>query len=248
MLPMAMLAQPMEGKIEYDDVVELQIELPDDMKHLLAELPTENKTHMALLFNTDASIYTLSDKGAEPEPERETRDGVDVDVQRVVIGGSASRSTYTDLKSGDAVRAEDMMGKKFLVRLDAKELPWKVLDEQRDILGYTCMKAQAEEDGQTITAWFTPQIPLAIGPDGYGGLAGAILALHIPREDGDIRIAATEVDLKPLKKDIERPTKGQKVSEEEYDQIIEKRMQAMREMHGGDGEGNVIIRVETDED
>lgn len=250
LLPLALVAQDQQGWIEYEDVIDLQLDIPEDMKQYAVDLPTEMKTNMVLLFDGTQSMYQLSDKGAEPEIEKEVeQNGVDIDVQQVVIGGGASRSTYIDHKAGVHLRADDLMGKKFLVTMDAAKLQWKVLDKQRQILGYTCIMASTKNaDGQNVTAWFTPQIPLPIGPDGYSGLAGAVLALVVEREDGNITIAATEVVLKPLKKKIEKPKKGQKVNEKEFDAIVEKRMQAMQEMHGGDGDGNVIIRVEEDMD
>jgi GLPGLI family protein len=37
-------------------------------------------------------------------------------------------------------------------------------------------------EGDTLTAYFTPSIPLAIGPRGYGGLPGAIVYLKVLRD------------------------------------------------------------------
>lgn len=37
-------------------------------------------------------------------------------------------------------------------------------------------------EGDTLTAYFTPSIPLAIGPRGYGGLPGAIVYLKVVKD------------------------------------------------------------------
>ena len=140
-----------------------------------------------------------------------------------------------------------MMGKKFLVELGDSKLEWKVENEQREILGYQCMKATTMRDSMPVTAWFTLQIPLPIGPGNYRGLPGAVLAVDLPREQGAMTIAATEVKLGKLKKAIEQPKKGQRVSEEKFDELVEQHMKEMRDMHGGEG-GGTFIKIEVDED
>lgn len=245
--PFAMSAQNTEGSIEYQELVKFEIDLPEEMKQYAAEFPTEQKTNMVLDFTSEESLYRLSERTEKLKEQAPSEDGVQIEVQTVIIGGGGSASTYYDLEDRSGLQAVDMMGSKFLISLDPQALDWSIANEQRDILGYTCMKATATENANTITAWFTSEIPLAIGPDGYGGLPGAILGVEIKGPEDDFSIAATSVDLGPLKKPIKKPRKGQSVSEQEFDEIVEKRMEMMREMNGG-GEGGVIIKHEVDMD
>jgi GLPGLI family protein len=66
---------------------------------------------------------------------------------------------------------------------------WTLLNETKMIDGFTCYKATSpliySTNGKTnpnpkftITAWYTPEIPLSYGPRGYGGLPGLILELQ----------------------------------------------------------------------
>ncbi len=60
---------------------------------------------------------------------------------------------------------------------------WKLYDETKVVLGYTCKKATTItfKTGRTqnITAWYTEEIPISDGPKDYGGLPGLILEMEI---------------------------------------------------------------------
>jgi GLPGLI family protein len=84
----------------------------------------------------------------------------------------------------------------------------------------------------TITAWYTPEIPVNQGPEGYWGLPGLILEVN----DGKTTILCSKIVLNPKDKvQIKAPTTGKEVSQKEYDQIVMKKMEEMGEMNGGRG-------------
>lgn len=69
----------------------------------------------------------------------------------------------------------DQMLKSFKYE-DSMQIPqWTILDEKKEILGYSCQKAETEYYGRKWTAWFTPAIPLSEGPWKLYGLPGIIL-------------------------------------------------------------------------
>jgi GLPGLI family protein len=81
-----------------------------------------------------------------------------------------------------------------------------------------------------VVAWYTPQIPINQGPDGYWGLPGLILEINADRTT----ILCTKIVMNPEEKeDIQKPEKGQSVTQKEYTEIITKKMKEMREMYGG---------------
>ncbi|WP_411766641.1 GLPGLI family protein [Winogradskyella sp. A3E31] len=85
-----------------------------------------------------------------------------------------------------------------------------------------------------VTAWYTPQIPINQGPDDYWGLPGLILEVNADRTT----ILCTKIIMNPDEKDdIEQPKKGEEVTQAEYNEIITKKMQEMREMYGGRNRG-----------
>ncbi len=79
----------------------------------------------------------------------------------------------------------------------------------------------------TITAWYTPQIPVSNGPGEYWGLPGLILEIN----SGRTTILCTEIVINPSEKEeIEAPTKGKKITREKYTETVKKKMEEMREM------------------
>ncbi len=92
----------------------------------------------------------------------------------------------------------------------------------------------------TITAWYTPEIPVNQGPEGYWGLPGLILEVN----DGKTTVLCSKVVINPKEKtEIKAPTNGKEVSQKEYDEIVVKKMDEMMEMNGGQGRGGMQIRM-----
>jgi GLPGLI family protein len=91
-----------------------------------------------------------------------------------------------------------------------------------------------------ITAWYTPEIPVSQGPEGYWGLPGLILEVN----DGRTTILCSKIVLNPKDKvEIKAVTKGKVVSQKEYDEAVMKKMEEFREMNQGrGGNGGMQIR------
>ncbi len=86
----------------------------------------------------------------------------------------------------------------------------------------------------TVTAWFTPQIPVKNGPAEYGGLPGLILELNIDR----MTILCSKIVVNPKNAvEIKKPAKGKEVSREEFDKIVKEKTEEMRESFRGGGGG-----------
>jgi GLPGLI family protein len=86
----------------------------------------------------------------------------------------------------------------------------------------------------TITAWYTPEIPVNQGPESYWGLPGLILEVN----DGKTVILCSKIVLNAKEKaEIKAPKNGKVISQKEYDETVTKKMQEMSEMGGGRGRG-----------
>ncbi|MDB4064188.1 GLPGLI family protein [Flavobacteriaceae bacterium] len=79
---------------------------------------------------------------------------------------------------------------------------------------------------QMITAWYTPQIPVSAGPEGYWGLPGLILEINA----GRTTMLCTEIIINPEDVvEIKKPSKGKEVSREEYDTMMKVKSEELRE-------------------
>jgi len=94
----------------------------------------------------------------------------------------------------------------------------------------------------TVTAWYTPEIPVNQGPESYWGLPGLILEVN----DGKTTILCSKVVMNVKDKaQIKEVAKGKVVSQKEYDDIVVKKMEEMREMrekNRGNG-GGMPMRI-----
>ena len=86
-----------------------------------------------------------------------------------------------------------------------------------------------------VTAWYTPQVPINQGPDDFWGLPGLILEVNFDRTT----ILCTKIVMNPKEKDnIDKPDKGEVVTQEEYTKITMEKMQEFRDSRGrGRGRG-----------
>lgn len=92
----------------------------------------------------------------------------------------------------------------------------------------------------TITAWYTPEIPINQGPEAYWGLPGLILEVN----DGKTIILCSKIVLNPKDKaEIKAPSTGKEVKQKEYDDIVIKKMDEMREMNSGPGGNRMEFRM-----
>ena len=89
------------------------------------------------------------------------------------------------------------------------------------------MKATTILDGDEITAWFTPEIPVPAGPADYYGLPGLVLAVE--RLDETIFLA-TSVDLNaPDPELLVPPDAGKLTSPEDFDRIVEEKVEEYKQ-------------------
>ena len=83
-----------------------------------------------------------------------------------------------------------------------------------------------------ITAWYTPEIPVNQGPEGFWGLPGLILEVN----DGKTIILCSKVVMNAKEKaEIKAPKVGKEVTQKEYDEIVTAKMKEMQEMRGTNG-------------
>ena len=235
LLPLAVLAQNTEGQIFYTETIQLNIELPPEMaEQMQGQLPTEQVNEKVLYFNTETSLFKdVDDSDKDPttiEHAVEDESGAGMRIKMMVM--SPDNRVYKDLAAAQKVEQRDFMGKKFLIKDKLLEYNWKMTGEQKKIGDYTCMKAIHQDESDTIEVWFTPQIPVSVGPGNLGQLPGVILEASF--SGGERTYQMTQVNLKPIEEGlIVQPQKGKEVTEAEMEQIIEEKTKEMEESGGG---------------
>ena len=246
LLSLAVSAQNNEGTVQYKQTVymrrEMQANAPAGMDPNMARnIPESVTNEFNLNFTASTSLYkeiaSATDEAAGGEGG-----GMRFMMRRF------NPPIYKDLANNRQVEEVDLFGKQFLVDDVIQTRAWKVTGQQKKILDYPCISATFTDSlmgrARVVTAWFAPTIPVAFGPQGYGGLPGMIL--EIDMDGGRSVITAAEVKLqKPAEGSIKVPEKGKKVTRAEYNKIREEKMKEMREsgmMQGrAGGPGTQII-------
>ena len=187
-------------------------------KNVKDKVYTVDKEFMGKEFLVKDSLANLNWK-----MEAETR----------VIGG------YTCYKATAVKEASKTDFRNF--RPKKEEEPKKDADKPAEAKKTNFMDAVELPKEITITAWYTPEIPVNQGPEGYWGLPGLILEVN----DGKTIILCSKVVLNSKEKaEIKAVTKGKVVSQKEYDETVMKKMEEFREMNQGrGGRGGMEIRI-----
>ncbi len=214
-------------KVKYAET--MYFEERSDMPPQMAANMPKTKSVNKILYSTSSKSTYIVNKEDKVEQVEEPNRG------RGMRRRTVDPIVFCDYDALKMVTYTDFFGKEFLIN-EEKEYTWKIHSgEQRDILGYTCIKATFQKDSTTVTAWYAPKIQLSSGPDGYSGLPGLILAVS----EGENRVTlATMVEEKSINPPmIEEPKKGEIVTREKYNDIRNEKMKEMKEMWGGNQRG-----------
>ncbi|WP_179349324.1 GLPGLI family protein [Winogradskyella pacifica] len=133
---------------------------------------------------------------------------------------------YYDKASDIILHEKEFAGVNYLIKRN--KIDWILTKDTLKIDNYLCYKATTTYTIENtkgkhtleVVVWYAPEIPIPYGPDGYGGLPGLILQL----DNNGILTSLKKIEFfkKDNKIDIELPTKGKKVSEEEFNSIVSK--------------------------
>jgi len=239
LVPWLLAAQNTSGEVTYKETIQIKFDMPDADENLKKMIPPSQSATKVLLFTESASLYKSA--GAKGEGDIEVGHEEDGQEMKFVMKRPES-ILFTDLEESNTVHQREFFGRDFLVTGPARDCKWKLTGEKKKIGDYECQKAMLQDTSEQVVAWFTPQIPVPAGPGGYGMLPGLILELDI--DNGTRTTIVTKLDLKPMDK-IEQPTKGKKVTAEEFKAIEDEKMKEMGVEMGGQGKGvRMIIRTE----
>lgn len=229
---------------------------PQQMAKMEELMKKSNTETFILNFTKSESIYEKEQKLDAPKSSGK--------VSSFTAGKDSK--LYKNVKDKLQLEEEDFMDREFLVSDSLKNWNWQLTSETKKIGDYTCYKAisikkvtaremeeyekdkAAELAGKTaffiseeptdkiITAWYTPEIPIAQGPGYFWGLPGLILEASFDKT----LILCSKVVLNPKANySMKLPKNGTKVTKTEYDKIVEDKLESMK-----DSNGVIQIRIE----
>ncbi|HRG18090.1 MAG TPA: GLPGLI family protein [Flavobacterium lutivivi] len=227
---------------------------PEFQKVIDEAIKKASEKKYSLIFNKTESLFEEEKELTKPQ----------AGSMVVTIDFSGGGKKYLNLKENITKCEDEIFGKEFLIEEPLKKMEWKLIDETKKIGDYTCQKAEliipvSEKDlkeyeeflkrdavkpqlfkmdkpqDKKIVAWYTPEIPVALGPNNYWGLSGLILELN---EENLIFLCSKVTLSNKAKYTINPPSNGKKVSQKEFDEIEKKKLDSMR-----DEDGNIIFQT-----
>lgn len=226
----ALSAQAKEGYIVYEDKTDIHSQLPPDMEAMKDRIPQFRTKEKILYFEESQSLYAkipkeLATQEKQDFTERRRR-------RRGPRGGRGSSTVYIDLKENQLVKSEDLFGKKFLISGETTDKPWKITGKQKKVGDYLCQEAMYQDSTQNVIAWFTPMIPVSIGPGEFRGLPGAVLRVEI--DEGLRILTATKIITETLAENtIVKPEEGEDIEQEAFNTLREEKMEEMKKERRG---------------
>lgn len=235
-------AQQKDGTIIYERRINLHKTIQDEqMKAMVPEFRTSQ--HI-LLFSDSVSMYKAVPEDEAPDPFAGSGGG------RVMIRmGADAGEMYMNFAQARAIQSTEVGGRNFLILDTIKQQPWKLSEETKQILGYTCHKATRKLSqpvggrrmmimngggGPTPPPDTTQNKPQTKEVDVVAWYADNIITPAGPENFGQLPGAILQLDIDNAStvytatqvkktvdaKDLKEPKKGKVVSRAEYMKIM----------------------------
>jgi GLPGLI family protein len=248
-------SQNFQGKAYYMSKVNVNMDwmknlTPDRAAYMKGRMKSATEKNYTLEFDSNSS-YFQEEVRLEPSGESGGFNWMQF------VTGPAMGTIYRDIQSNTFTNKKELFGKIFLVRDTIPEIKWVMTGETKTIGIYNAYKATSTKEVEervmnfsnrsrqnqslnnpeekrmkkvVMTAWFTPEIPVATGPQMFGGLPGLILEISAD----NLTMLCTKVVLNPKEKlKIKKPSKGKVVSSPEYEKIAADKAEEMRSRWDG---------------
>lgn len=225
LLPTLTFAQENKGMIVYELTVDVHRNMTGDRERFKQYVPKTMSSKYQLSFTPEASMFKeYVNLDEEPEGGGRGRGRM-----RWFAGGGTQGDMYLNFQEKRFVNSREFDGKKYLIKGEIDQTPWKITGKSREIAGYPCMQAIYDDtlENKALTAWFTPNIPVSAGPGIYGQLPGLIIALDVNNGEQVYRPLMIAFEA-PDSKDMEEPKKGKDITDEEFTEMLKIRMEEMR--------------------
>lgn len=225
-------------------------------KEFTERMKSSMEKSYTLSFNRSASYYEENEKLEAP--------GGGGGFRFRFGGGEEAGKLYKNIKDKKYVKQIEMYSKLFLIEDDLKTPEWQMGAETKKIGNYTAYKAtlttaidttgsgqlarmfSRNRNGQggaareiptekTVTAWYTLDIPVSLGPAEYWGLPGLILEI----EQGNSVLVCSKIVMNAADiVEVKAPEKGKSINQKDFDELMaKKRVEMLQNFQGRGGRG-----------
>lgn len=258
-------AQDFQGQATYESKTNMKDDVKIESPGMTPEMKTKLEERMKKAFEKSYTLTFNKVESVYEEPQKLEAPSGSGNGMMIKTITSGDGKIYKNVKDKKMISEEDFLGEEFLITDSLPNWNWKLQNETKKIGEYTCYKAIsvtpvtkedkdayekqmkgksenatqfmyiAEPKERIITVWYTPEIPVSQGPASFWGLPGLILEVN---NDKTV-ILCSKIVLNPKEKlAIKMPKNGKRVTKKEYDILIEKQFEHMK-----DSKGNIHIQI-----
>lgn len=248
-------AQLKQGTIVYERKINSHRTITSEQ--MRAMIPEFRISKHILMFSDSISLYKLIPENEAPDPF--AGGGGGMRVMSFSIGGADGGELFKNFTQAKSVLSSELAGKNYLIVDSITQQPWKLINETKQILGYTCLKATRKITVQVsaprmmvfggagasptrdtsrpqpreieVVAWYAQDIISPVGPDSYGQLPGVILQLD--SDNGAMVYTALEIKKEVDQKLLKEPKKGKTVTAADFNKMRMDLMQQQMPSGGG---------------
>ena len=242
----ALQAQIKEGTIVYERKINTHRNMPNEQ--MRAMVPEFRISKHLLIFSDSISVYRMIPENEAPDPfagGAGAGGGGGVRMSFTMGGSNDAGDLYKNFTQSKSILSSELAGKSYLVVDSITQQPWKLTNETKQILGYTCLKATRKitvqaapmrmmvingPGGNTnrdtsrpqpreieLVAWYAQDIASPVGPENHGKLPGVILELDT--DNGATVYKALEFKKQVDQKQLKEPKKGKTVTAAEFSKM-----------------------------
>lgn len=222
-----LIGQAKKVTVVYEET--FHFEIPEQFRAQMPQnMPTKAENSKILQIIDNQSYFKPAPVKEDLTPTIDNQNrGRGMNFMMRAAGGN--EEIFTNLTDKKQLTKANFFNRDFIVKENFDKYKWRVVAaEQRDILGYTCMKAEYRDSVSLVTVWFTPQIQMQHGPSGLHGLPGLILAASVGENKillaKEINLNDETVQFKPLEE------KKDAMTREAYSKMVKERMAEMQSM------------------
>lgn len=253
--------QQKQGKVTYERVARLEFHFAGGNDQMEQAIPRTRTDQFELNFaNNQATWQQLVTERPDEGSVWNSGGGEGGGMQIRMIAPGSNDFYYFNLDKGISIAQRELGTKNYIVEDSIRKLTWKLSADTKTILGHLCRKAVSERittrvnvnmdngkmtreevpDTATVVAWITTDIPVAAGPEFSGQLPGLILELNL--NDGRTVYTATSINDDTDIAKIKAPTKGKKLTGEEFAKERQKLFDEMSRNAPGGGRREIRIQ------
>ena len=143
---------------------------------------------------------------------------------------------YTSIKDSLVTDRRRVMDQAFIMEDKWITPEWNIANRKvgmKEIPLPTQLASAVSIEGDTLLAYFTPSIPLSIGPRGYGGLPGAIVYLKVTKDGRSTEYKMTTMQPNAPDATPEKPADEKVITRKEFDKQMKRAMEMMERRRRG---------------